>query len=89
MSSQIKAGDLVMVVKPPACVGGAPGVGHVFQVLEVITHNATICLHCRRSHGRVEIALEREDAGWETWRLQRIDPPAETVTRVTKEEIKA
>jgi len=89
MSARIKAGDLVMVVKPAVCIGGALGIGYVYQVLDVITHDRAVCVHCGRSHGHVEIALEKEDLGVETWRLQRLDPPAESVTRVTKEEIKA
>jgi hypothetical protein len=86
---RIKAGDLVMVVKPPPCVGGAPGVGHVFWVIAVTTRDDTECCNCGGNHGDVELALERPDQGWETWRLQRLDPPSETVRRLTKLEIEA
>lgn len=76
MSSDIKPGDLVMVVKPIACCGSAKNIGKIFTVISwVRNHNGAICPSCgfisRKLSGFVLLSNE-------TWcqavRLKKIEP---------------
>ncbi len=74
--SDIKVGDLVIVVKPSLCCGSTRSIGHVFKVF---TKDDPTIISCRCGH------LSRNDDSWvmlqngkyaERVRLKKIDPPS-------------
>ena len=95
MSTQIKPGDLVMVVKPLPCCGSTHSLGMVATVLGIglrAEHRLVACKRCGRLVRSVADLLftERPDGemGYvERSRVIRIDPPAQTET--TREEMAA
>jgi hypothetical protein len=72
--SGIKAGDLVMVVRPMPCCGNARSIGKVFEVRRV-TRDLARCPHCKTEFEET-YANAVNGRGWEVPRLIRIDPPA-------------
>ena len=88
--SAIKAGDLVMIVRPTLCCGDASSIGTVFTVKEVWI-NRSRCHGCGAFHEEMQLAnnLPRsiENAGWMASRLIRIDPPALTDDTTTEREL--
>lgn len=86
MSEPIKAGDLVVVVKPRLCCGDTSGLGRVFVVYDV--HQGSYCQSCRtRYEGMVAgIGLF---VSCELTRLKRIDPLPESENEKRDEEITA
>ena len=88
--SEIKKGDLVMVVRGVPCCGRTDKLGSVFVVLEGrVTPNVT-CAYCGASlpHGDVSVMCNDGHAR-QRYRLKKIDPPAtgdEVSTRVTKKQ---
>lgn len=83
--SAIKAGDLVMVVRPTCC-GLTFGIGHTFVAKSVDTSEGC-CLHCGRSldgYGVSDNTLT-----WASYRLIRIDPPALPQSVETEREVVA
>lgn len=73
----IKAGDLVMVVKPTPCCGSLIGVGAAFRVTRVVLDYG-LCTVCG-SRGKHVVAYEGS-IGALAVRLIRIDPLSEPVT---------
>ena len=90
--SEIKKGDLAMVVRPTRCGAGAT-LGRVFVVQEVV-YDESVCTLCGR-RGPEHMAIEtideesREKFGYETWRLKRIDPSSEDNLVSSRDEVKA
>lgn len=74
----IKAGDLVMVVRPKQCCGDAALVGQVFVVGQTFRTEGQ-CYQCGARW--VDIYATRQPNEWlPTYCLIRIDPPAEPVS---------
>lgn len=77
----IKAGDLVMVVKPRVCCGNASGVGTIFRVSSK-KPDATFCLDCGFFTDDMRSFVGSPyGSSCEISRLKKIDPPAEGETR--------
>jgi hypothetical protein len=73
--SNIKMGDLVMVVKPQPCCGGDRGVGRLFEV-EAIENDYSTCVHCK-AISKSTYAKRPNVNDWVSFsRLIKIDPPA-------------
>lgn len=70
--SEIKAGDLVMVVKPQPCCGDARCVGTIYRVVSVEVMKGW-CLMCGRSLDAL-FARESPAFGCYVGVLKRIDP---------------
>lgn len=85
----IKAGDLVMVVKPRYC--GCPGkVGHVGIVKEIRMSHGLHCEECGKRPGDVIVAVWFDrDSVCPVDRLIRIDPPVKGDSLPTREELHA
>lgn len=74
--SDIKAGDLVMVVRPQPCCGDASAIGEVFVVRDVAGADADVhCCECGEDLND-SIALMGDEIGHVFSVLIRIDPPA-------------
>ncbi len=88
--SAIKAGDLVMVVKPrPCCAKGLLGV--VFTVAAV-KPPSTGLIHCdcgATYEVLAPVAWRADDRVAELWRLIKIDPPAQPESVDTDNEVMA
>lgn len=88
---QIKAGDLVMVVRPIPCncSGSDKSIGKIFSVVDT-WRNITVCHYCRKFYNSSPVWIAGdvvgEDTGYEFSRLIRIDPPAASATRTTERE---
>ena len=93
MENDIKAGDLVMVVRPMPCCGNLSWVGRIFKagVVEQCSYGCSQC-------GRHSIELTTELSGFspigqpyavEISRLIKIDPPAQPESTETRKEITA
>ena len=88
--SDIKAGDLVMVVRWPCC---GHGLGAIFQVKSVFTYPRgarPICVRCWTVHDHEPVAdalypFHLAPISW----LKKIDPPAESERAEHREEIAA
>ena len=73
MSEPIKAGDLVMVVKPSPCCGGTRAIGDVFIVAKL----QFLWFNCRCGAQHDFVAFDAADGlVAEVCRLKKIDPPA-------------
>jgi len=72
--SDIKAGDLVMVIKAQPCCGEAKDIGLVFRVSSVERFQ-NICLSCNHIDLFV-LACPNQTGGFPIKRLLKIDPPA-------------
>ncbi len=86
--SEIKAGDLVMVVRGMKCCGTAKGVGHVFVVASVEV-SASTCGHCGARSPERRVAFHPSGAVADLCRLIRIDPPAQPESVETDREVVA
>jgi len=73
--SDIKAGDLVMVVKPQPCCGGLGSVGKVFRVTHV-HENFSICDWCGQDLGLQTLLSDDNNfnAGYDNERCKKIPP---------------
>lgn len=94
--SEIKAGDLVMVVRPTVCCGGTKNIGRVFTAKRVFAYEAR-CAGCgllRQASMLVESdVISDTNKNWPyvcfvPSRLIRIDPPALTESTTTDEPLK-
>jgi hypothetical protein len=74
MSSDIKAGDWVMVVRPMPCCGQSPALGSVFVVEQVMFCHGD-CDICGTSDSGIA-AICPQGYAFELNRLKKIDPPA-------------
>ncbi len=84
--SDIKAGDLVMVVKPTPCCGNSSHIGAVFAVVNVVSTACTcgLCLRAFRDPVRI---TEGPNGHVLVSCLKKIDPPAEGDSLPTKADI--
>jgi hypothetical protein len=82
--SDIKAGDLVMVVKPIHCCGGTASIGLVFVVQEVAIAGGK-CGGCYVQHPPMPVAFINDWFRYDLHRLIKIDPPALPSTEREKE----
>ena len=93
MANDIKAGDLVMVVKPMPCCGNLSWLGRIFKagLVESCRYECEAC-------GRRSIEVTAECGGVapggevysvEISRLMKIDPPAQPESTETRKEITA
>ena len=77
MSGPIKAGDLVMVVRPASCCHDASGMGLPFRAMRVVCSDWT-CSGCGYYCGVAQRLVEFLPDAWiEERQLIKIDPPAE------------
>lgn len=84
--SEIKAGDLVMVVRLYPCCGGGR-LGDIFRAGQVGPSGATIlCPHCNTALPPAMITETEEDTVCHLHRLKRIDPLTEPESIEHREE---
>jgi len=87
--SDIKVGDLVMVVKPQLCCGHAGRIGSVFTVTDAMVSFA-ICGDCGRADNKVPLIYgHSEGYAVHAARLVKIDPPSMPETIETQDEVTA
>ena len=78
--SEIKRGDLVMVVVPPQCCGYDVSIGHIFKVDGIRGEVTQSCNYCKQ----LQTAIAVSGHPWgltQAYRLKKIDPPATGETR--------
>lgn len=86
--SAIKAGDLVMVVRPTACCGNAGWLGLIFTVLDVLPAATHACPYCHTVWTNAfALSVGKVGLGFPISRLTKIDPPA--VPQEVLEEVSA
>lgn len=85
--SNIKAGDLVMVVRPTPCCGNTGGMGTVYRAAEVSAVES-YCDWCGKDWSGV-VVWHEDDSGCDVSRLIRIDPPALPESVETEREVTA
>jgi hypothetical protein len=89
--SDIKVGDLVVVVHPSKCIGGMDGLGHTFRATEVrhIRGNWS-CYYCLKRHNtNTHVVTDGDGVDWAGYRLKKIPPLADLQTQRQTEEITA
>ena len=84
--SDIKVGDLVVVVKPRGC-GCTINLGRVFRVLNFGIWNAR-CSACRHILPKIFMAEADEIYAFEPYRLKRIPPLEELEGKRTEEKLR-
>lgn len=85
--SDIKPGDLVMVIKPTPCCGYDRSLGEVFRAKAVERRPRSRCLHCGSLFVNC-LAAQRGPSSWGlTYRLKKIDPPAEGDSLPTRRDL--
>lgn len=91
MSEPIKAGDLVMIVKPSQCTGLPDGVGTPFVVDSVVAKENVHgrCLNCGQSHRTSQFYASDGEVLWPFARLKRIPPLNELDAIKRNEELTA
>jgi hypothetical protein len=77
--SDVKKGDMAMVIRARPCCGATPRMGFTFIVQSVIERQGR-CKFCKVS-GAVRVATFAGAKGIILSRLLRIDPPAQGETR--------
>ncbi len=93
MANDIKAGDLVMVVRPRTCCGNCDALGSVFTVSN-IEQSLAVCNDCKAEDwcvmaGDGTVNETGIDNGVEIERLIKINPPAQPESTKTRKEITA
>lgn len=88
--SDIKLGDLVMVVKPKACCGRSDGVGKLFVAGSAPFRTKSRCILCGAIWNSVVVSRsESKDLRvTDLDRLKKIDPPAEGDSLPTRRDLK-
>jgi hypothetical protein len=87
MSSDIKPGDLVMVVKPRPCCGTGE-LGLVRVVVEPHEHDDIVCPSCKRRSLVSDVFVALDTGNWcHQSRLKKIDPPAEGDSLPTRADL--
>lgn len=84
--SEIKPGDLVMIVKATACCGNPKGIGGVFRVAAVELGVMFECCFCHADMSE-PVALSHKDEGIRFSELIKIDPPAEMKDEEIEKEL--
>jgi len=85
--SDIKPGDLVMVVKPKRCCGGG-SLGLLFTAGSSPFRSGWLCTQCQRSSTGAVITTHEGD-GWviEVDRVKKIDPLTEDDSLPTRRDL--
>jgi hypothetical protein len=85
--SDIKTGDLVMIIKPTTCCGRSDGIGMTFSAGHVL--KATILCPFCGDRSPIKVAVEKVgvDLYVEAPRLKKIDPPAEGDSLPTRRDL--
>jgi hypothetical protein len=73
--SNIKVGDLVMVVKPQPCCGRTEFIGTTFEVTE-IRNGMGECFYCKQRYRSIGASRLNSGGFFDVHRLIKIDPPA-------------
>jgi hypothetical protein len=73
--SNIKVGDLVMVVKPSSCCGNTLTIGDTFTVTSIDSY-PSICGHCLKETKEYVVGGNSRGSLAAVNRLIKIDPPA-------------
>lgn len=73
MSDHIKAGDMVVVVRPRACCGATDALGMVFKVKEVRYQTTAGCPFCRVAATGF-LAIRPDGRGGLISRVKKIEP---------------
>lgn len=81
----IKAGDLVMVVKPTKCCGNVNILGRVSTAKEIYISNLT-CRHCSYVERRSAVIMS-DGMGADMARLKKIEPSADGDSLPTRREL--
>jgi hypothetical protein len=86
--SDIKPGDLVMVVRPTSCCGDTEEIGLIFKV-SAVENAPSWCELCGHQFERTVLATssDAEEDCCSTIRLKKIDPPAEGDSLPTRREM--
>ena len=75
--SEIRAGDLVMVVRATPCCGRLYGLGEVYRVWNIEQEFGTRCRYCKKSkNGQLVAVREGQRLGRSVAVLRRLDPDA-------------
>lgn len=69
--TDIKAGDVVMVVRPMRCCGWCQDLGDVYEVTEV-SREKSVCFSCGKESRRL-VAYDTDGSGCALYRVIRID----------------
>lgn len=89
----ISVGDLVCVVKPSSCDCGIDqSTGHFFIVEHIEDYEEVRCAHCRKRFPAGSKKLYHpagSNYGWPRYRLKRIPPPEELLSKKDLEELTA
>lgn len=93
MENDIKAGDLVMVVRPRVCCGFTSGLGFTFVAGE-IDSMPSLCNNCEKTTSMPSTLCGGYGANGLPFsvnlsRLIKIDPPAQPESTETRKEITA
>lgn len=74
--SEIKAGDMVMVVRPTKCsCGEETDLGHIYVALEIEPLAAAECTHCGALSYDIILVWENKSfGGFATYQLKKLDP---------------
>jgi hypothetical protein len=83
--SEIKKGDLVMLVRPQPCCGSSAELGKIFTVADIFLSKAHKCAQCGyvtasvvALHGHIKDGLP---VGSLLSRLKKIEPPTDQMRR--------
>ena len=85
MSNGIKAGDLVIVVRPSRCCSNTKTLGLTFVALDVV-HAPAYCCYCDRGGIFTQAVISGFDA-IDIDRLKKIDPPADGASLPMREDV--
>lgn len=85
--SAIKAGDLVMVVRPTLCCANTGGLGTVYRVAEV-SECPSVCCTCADVATQLMV-WGHDDLGCHVSRVIRLDPLPEPEHTETEREVTA
>lgn len=86
--SEIKVGDMVMVVRGMPCCGATGRhMGHTFVVSAVKPQDVGNCSYCGHFFEIVPTARDESFKPCPIYRLKRIDPPALDETLETSREV--
>lgn len=86
---KIKAGDLVMVVRPARCGCASRALGQIFTVSGL--YHGCHCSGCKAISLEPCALVDGKWVAFELWRLKKIEPlndPEEAQTKVEREEKK-
>lgn len=86
--SQIKKGDLVMVVRGTRCCGVLGHIGRTYTVIGINNSARWRCFYCGSPEAEPLVRGENLGNGYELSCLIRIDPPAHGDSLPTRKDIK-